>query len=114
MIKIEIQDFGKGMESSKTSSANESAGPMAYTQEDMTERIRNWAHKLVISSGPHRGTLVAATIPLSSETVMPAQQASSGLILSSSALGTELAGPVEGTMEAHPDCGRSRNASPRC
>jgi two-component system NarL family sensor kinase len=98
MIKIEIQDFGKGMESSKTSSANESVGRFGVGIQGMTERIRQLGGKLVISSGPHRGTLVAATIPLSSETVMPAQQASSGLILSSSALGTELAGPVEGTL----------------
>jgi DNA-binding NarL/FixJ family response regulator len=48
--------------------------------------------KLVITSGPHRGTLVVATIPLSSQAVMPTQ-GSSGSILSPS-----LAGPSEGTL----------------
>ncbi len=97
MIKIEIQDFGKGMETSKTTSANESVGRFGVGIQGMTERIRQLGGKLVITSGPHQGTLVMATIPFSSQAVMPAQ-ASPGLILSPSVLGTELAGPLEGTL----------------
>jgi two-component system, NarL family, sensor kinase len=97
MIKIEIQDFGKGMESSKTSSANESIGRFGVGIQGMTERIRQLGGKLVITSVAHRGTSVVATIPLSSQAVMPAQP-SSGLILSHSVIGTELAAPLEGSL----------------
>jgi two-component system NarL family sensor kinase len=96
MIKIEIQDFGKGIEPLKTGSANESIGRFGVGIQGMTERIRQLGGRLVITSGPHRGTLVVATIPLSSQAVMPTQ-ASSGLVQTTSVLGTELAGPVEGT-----------------
>jgi len=92
MIKIEIQDFGKGMESSKSGAANESVVRFGVGIQGMTERIRQLGGKLVITSGPHRGTLVVATIPLSSQAVMPTQ-GSSGSILSPS-----LAGPSEGTL----------------
>jgi signal transduction histidine kinase/CheY-like chemotaxis protein len=96
MIKIEIQDFGKGIEPSNTGSANESIGRFGVGIQGMTERIRQLGGKLVITSRPNRGTLVVATIPLSSQAVMP-PQASSGLVQTSSVLGTELAGPVEST-----------------
>ena len=97
MIKIEIQDFGKGMESSKTSSANASVGGFGVGIQGMTERIRQLGGKLVITSGLHRGTLVVATIPLSSQEVMPTQ-GSSGLILSTSVLATDRARPLDGTL----------------
>jgi PAS domain S-box-containing protein len=97
MIKIEIQDFGKGMESSKTSSGNESIGRFGVGIQGMTERIRQLGGKLVITSGQRRGTLVAATIPLSSQAVMPTHSPR-GLTLSPSVLGTEPARPLEGTL----------------
>jgi signal transduction histidine kinase/CheY-like chemotaxis protein len=97
MIKIEIQDFGKGMESSRTSPANDSVGHFGVGIQGMTERIRQLGGKLVITSSPDRGTLVVATIPLSNQAVIPSQ-GSSGLTQSPTASGTELAGPLEGAL----------------
>ena len=64
----------------------------------MTERIRQLGGKLVITSGQRRGTLVAATIPLSSQAVMPTHSPSWIDPIFASVLGTEPARPLEGTL----------------
>ena len=97
MIRIEIQDFGKGMESSNTSVTNESVGRFGVGIQGMTERIRQLGGRLVITSVPRRGTLVVAKIPISSQAVMPTQ-GSSTLAPSPSVLGSELEGPLDGTL----------------
>ena len=70
----------------------------------MTERVRQLGGKLVISSAPDRGTLVSATIPLSSQAVMPTQ-ASSGLILAPSRFRERTRnGTRRYSAKADPDC----------
>jgi two-component system, NarL family, sensor kinase len=96
-IKLEIQDFGKGVKSSKPSSANGSVERLGVGIQGMTERMRQLGGKLEITSSPNKGTLVSATIPLSSLAAIPAQS-STVLVASSSNLASELAGPVANTL----------------
>jgi two-component system NarL family sensor kinase len=96
-IKLEIQDFGKGVKSSKPSSANGSVERLGVGIQGMTERMRQLGGKLEITSSPNKGTLVSATIPLSSLAAIPAQS-STALVASSSNLASELAGPVANTL----------------
>ena len=63
-IKLEIEDFGKGMEPLKSKSSRESFQPLGVGIRGMTERIRQLGGRLEIVSRPKRGTLVTATIPL--------------------------------------------------
>src|SRR5208282_523926 len=50
-----------------------------------------------ITSSPNQGTLVAATIPLSSAQVAVATQPAPGVLPPTSILGTEVSGPLGGT-----------------
>jgi len=97
VIRLEIQDFGKGMKLSKGNSANSAPEHLGVGIQGMTERMRQLGGKLEITSSPHRGTLVAATIPLPGQVVVPVQVAS-GLVSSSSVAGPERAGPVVETL----------------
>jgi CheY-like chemotaxis protein len=96
-IKLEIQDFGKGVQSSRASSPNGSVARLGVGIQGMTERMRQLGGKLEITSSPNKGTLVAATIPLSGLAAIPAQS-STVLVSPSSNLASELAGPVESTL----------------
>jgi two-component system, NarL family, sensor kinase len=97
-IKIEIEDFGKGM---KTSNANSKYVPevrLGVGIQGMTERMRQLGGKLEITSRPTHGTLVAATIPLSSaQPLIPAQATST--LLGSSPVGAELSGLLGGAQK---------------
>jgi two-component system, NarL family, sensor kinase len=63
-IKVEIEDYGKGIQAAKSKSAQESVERLGVGIQGMTERIRQLGGRLEITSGPKRGTLVTATIPL--------------------------------------------------
>ena len=62
-IKVEIEDYGKGIQATKSKSAQESVERLGVGIQGMTERIRQLGGRLEITSGPKRGTLVTATIP---------------------------------------------------
>jgi signal transduction histidine kinase/ActR/RegA family two-component response regulator len=95
-IKLEIQDFGKGVQSSKASSTNGSVARLGVGIQGMTERMRQLGGKLEITSSPNKGTLVSATIPLSSLAAMPAQSAT--VLVSPSNPTPELVGPAANTL----------------
>jgi two-component system, NarL family, sensor kinase len=95
-IKLEIQDFGKGVQSSRASSPNGSVARLGVGIQGMTERMRQLGGKLEITSSPNEGTLVAATIPLSSLAAMPAQSAT--VLVSPSNPSSDLAGPAANTL----------------
>jgi signal transduction histidine kinase/CheY-like chemotaxis protein len=95
-IKLEIQDFGKGVESSKASSPNGSVARLGVGIQGMTERMRQLGGKLEITSSPNKGTLVSATIPLSSLAAMPAQPAT--VLVSPLNPASDLAGPTANTL----------------
>ena len=95
-IKLEIQDFGKGVQSSRTSSPNGSVARLGVGIQGMTERMRQLGGKLEITSSPNKGTLVTATIPLSSSAAIPAQ--SSTVLVSPLNSTSDLAGPVANTL----------------
>src|SRR5258705_1140532 len=63
-IKVEIEDYGKGFQATKSKSPQESVERLGVGIQGMTERIRQLGGRLQITSGPKRGTLVTATIPL--------------------------------------------------
>jgi PAS domain S-box-containing protein len=63
-IKVEIEHYGKGMQPAKSKSPQESVAPLGVGIQGMTERIRQLGGRLEVTSGPKRGTLVTATIPL--------------------------------------------------
>jgi CheY-like chemotaxis protein len=96
-IKLGIQDFGKGVKLSKSGSANRSVERLGVGMQGMRERMRQLGGKLEITSSPNKGTLVAATIPLSSLAAIPAQS-STVMVSSSSNLAYEVAGPVGNTL----------------
>jgi PAS domain S-box-containing protein len=62
-IKVEIEDYGKGIQATKSKSAQESVARLGVGIQGMTERIRQLGGRLEITSGPKHGTLVTATIP---------------------------------------------------
>jgi two-component system NarL family sensor kinase len=63
-IRLEIEDYGKGIQSAKSKSPEESVERLGVGIQGMTERIRQLGGRLEITSCPKRGTLVTATIPL--------------------------------------------------
>jgi PAS domain S-box-containing protein len=73
-IRVEIQDFGKGIQPVKAKSPQESVGRLGVGIQGMTERVRQLGGRLEISSSPNSGTLVTATIPLSTSQVEIATQ----------------------------------------
>ena len=92
-IELGIQDFGKGVKLSKSGSADRSVERLGVGMQGMRERMRQLGGKLEITSSPNRGTLVAATIPLSSLAAIPVQT-SSALVSSSSKLPSEVSEPA--------------------
>jgi PAS domain S-box-containing protein len=62
-IKVEIEDYGNGIQATKSKSAQESVERLGVGIQGMTERIRQLGGRLEITSRPKRGTLVTATIP---------------------------------------------------
>lgn len=68
-IKVEIEDYGRGIQTTKSKSAEESVARRGVGMQGMTERIRQLGGRLEITSIPRRGTLVTATIPLCSSRV---------------------------------------------
>jgi two-component system NarL family sensor kinase len=95
-IKLEIQDFGKGVQSSRASSPNGSVARLGVGIQGMTERMRQLGGKLEITSSPNKGTLVTATIPLSSSAAIAAQ--SSTVLVSPLNSTSDLVGPVANTL----------------
>jgi PAS domain S-box-containing protein len=98
-IKIEIEDFGKGIKTSKLNSKNVPEVRLGVGIQGMTERMRQLGGKLEITSHPNHGTLVAATMPLSGAQAFLPAQTSSGLMPSSSPVGAELPGLLGGTVK---------------
>src|SRR6266481_4318927 len=74
-IKVEIEDYGKGIQTAKSKSPQESVVRLGVGIQGMTERIRQLGGRLEITSGPKRGTLVTATIPLCSQVAVPTSSA---------------------------------------
>jgi len=64
-IKVEIEDYGQGIQA-RSKSPQESIECLGVGIQGLTERIRQLGGRLEITSGPKRGTLVTATIPLCS------------------------------------------------
>jgi CheY-like chemotaxis protein len=62
-IRVEIEDFGKGIKAARARTALESVDRLGVGIQGMTERIRQLGGTLNISSEPGRGTLVTAQIP---------------------------------------------------
>jgi two-component system, NarL family, sensor kinase len=78
-IKVEIEDYGKGMQPARSKFSQESVARLGVGIQGMTERIRQLGGRLEITSGPKRGTLVTATIPLcASQIAASAASAGSG------------------------------------
>ena len=79
-IRLEIEDYGKGIQTARSKSPHESVARLGVGIQGMTERIRQLGGRLEITSSPKRGTLVTATIPLrASEVAAPAaSQVSAG------------------------------------
>jgi PAS domain S-box-containing protein len=77
-IKVEVQDYGKGIRPAKARTSQSSMEGLGVGIQGMTERMRQLGGKLEITSSENRGTLVTATIPLSSKKVAIAAQAAGG------------------------------------
>jgi signal transduction histidine kinase len=65
-MKLEIEDYGKGMQTTKSKSAPEFVERLGVGIQGMTERIRQLGGRLEITCGRKSGTLVTATIPFRS------------------------------------------------
>jgi CheY-like chemotaxis protein len=73
-IKVEIEDFGRGIRTVKPNAPQESVARLGVGIQGMTERIRELGGRLEIKPGSKQGTIVTATIPLSDNQVaIPAQ-----------------------------------------
>jgi two-component system NarL family sensor kinase len=82
-IKVEIEDYGKGIQATKSKSAQESVERLGVGIQGMTERIRQLGGRLEITSRPKRGTLVTATIPFGgSQVEVPASPIASTALAS--------------------------------
>ena len=68
-IKVEIEDYGKGIQLGKSKSPQESVARLGVGIQGMTERIRQLGGRLEITPGAKLGTLVTATLPLYSSQV---------------------------------------------
>jgi two-component system, NarL family, sensor kinase len=98
-IKIEIEDFGKGMKMSKSNSKTVPEVRLGVGIQGMTERMRQLGGKLEITSKPNHGTLVAATIPLSSPQALTPVQSTPGLVPPVSVLGKDVSGLLGGALK---------------
>ena len=77
-IKLEIEDYGKGLQAPRSKAPQESVARLGVGIQGMTERIRQLGGRLEITSSPKRGTLVSAMIPLcSGQFAAPAASAES-------------------------------------
>jgi PAS domain S-box-containing protein len=72
-LTLEVQDFGKGMKLTKSSSTSAVPEHLGVGIQGMNERMRQLGGKLEITSSLNRGTLVVATIPLSGTVKVPAK-----------------------------------------
>src|SRR6201998_3504418 len=90
-IKLEIEDYGKGIQAPRSKAPQESVARLGVGIQGMTERIRQLGGRLEITSSPKRGTLVSATIPLcgSQVAVSPATAAPAS------------SGSADGSVAAH-------------
>ena len=64
-IKVQIGDFGKGMDQDVLNSTTGKVAPLGVGIQGMRERMRQLAGKLDIASQPNVGTVVTATLPVS-------------------------------------------------
>jgi len=93
-IKVEIEDFGKGMRISKSNAKNAGEMRLGVGIQGMTERVRQLGGKLEITSSINHGTLVSATIPLSSAQVALPIASNPSLTGSAPVLGSEPSGSL--------------------
>jgi PAS domain S-box-containing protein len=77
-IKVEVEDYGKGIHSAKSDSAQKSVERLGVGIQGMTERMRQLGGKLEITSAPNKGVLVTATIPFSGGRIAAPVQPSIG------------------------------------
>lgn len=73
-LRLEVQDFGKGMKLPKSSSVSSIPERLGVGIQGMNERMRQLGGKLEITSSLNQGTLVVATIPLSGKVIVPAKR----------------------------------------
>ncbi len=88
-IRVQIEDFGKGMHHDMLNRTTGKVAPLGVGIQGMRERIRQLGGKLEITSQPDQGTVVTATIPLSSLPAMDRLEPTSAIALSSSRSLTE-------------------------
>ena len=93
-IKVEIEDFGKGIPEAKSSSTQGSVERLGVGIQGMRERMRQLGGKLEITSSSKVGTKVTATIPLSGSKVAIPMQSANGRITPTSVLGNEMSGSL--------------------
>ncbi len=97
-IRVEIEDYGKGMQPARSKSPQKSVARLGVGIQGMIERIRQLGGRLEITSRPRRGTLVTATIPLCASQVV-ASEVSVASAASASATSTA------SSIAAHPTNG---------
>jgi len=66
-VRLEIGDYGKGMSDESKMSNRASVAPLGVGIQGMKERLRQLSGKLEIMSGPGKGTLVTAILPIGSQ-----------------------------------------------
>lgn len=75
--KVEVGDFGKGMEVQQSASPNSKMAPLGVGIQGMRERLRQLAGALDIFSKLGKGTIVIASLPLS-KFLLPIEKESAG------------------------------------
>jgi CheY-like chemotaxis protein len=96
-IRLEIEDYGKGIQAPRSKSPQESVARLGVGIQGMTERIRQLGGRLEITSSPKRGTLVTATIPLCASQVA----ASTAPSTSTSSTSSVFAIPTDSSIAAN-------------
>jgi PAS domain S-box-containing protein len=66
-VRLEIGDYGKGMSDESKISNRASVAPLGVGIQGMKERLRQLSGTLEIMSGPGKGTLVTAILPISTQ-----------------------------------------------
>ncbi len=74
-VKVQIVDFGKGMNGDMLNPATGNVAPLGVGIQGMKERMRQLGGKLTIDSRLEQGTVVSATLPLALATVSMAAEA---------------------------------------
>jgi len=73
-IKVQIGDFGKGMNPAMLNNSTKSVAPLGVGIQGMQERMRQLGGKLEIASRLKRGTVVTATMPIvQQQATMPSE-----------------------------------------